>query len=96
MVDVVSVQDVPGSNISGLGDDELIFADGTVTSVGQIIALVLAVDQPAAQRGVKSVVVTYTDLPAVITIEVCVCEREGGGREGERERRIIATIFIGC
>ena len=71
MVDVVTVQDVPCSNI--LGVDEQVFADGTVTSVGQVIALVLAMDQPTAQCAVKSVVVTYSDLPAVITIEVCVC-----------------------
>ena len=85
VVDIVSVLDVPGTNIAGLDGDELVFADRTVTSVGQIIALVLARDQPSAQRGVRSVVVTYTDLPAVITIEVCRRERERG-RERERER----------
>ena len=71
VVDVVTVRDVPCSNI--LRPNEQVFADGTVTSVGQVIALVLTKDQFTAQCAVKSVVVTYSDLPAVITIEVCVC-----------------------
>ena len=48
------------------------FADGKVVTCGQIIGVVLARDQPLAQRAAKAVKVTYQDLPSVITIEVCV------------------------
>ncbi len=52
--------------------DEEVFADGKVTSIGQVIAVVVAESQPLAQRAAKAVKVTYEDLPSVITIEVCV------------------------
>ena len=66
----VSVNDVPGSNKTGLGMDECVFADGEVTAVGQIIGIVVAEDRLTAQRGAKSVKVTYSQLPAILTIEV--------------------------
>lgn len=72
VVDIVTAADVPGSNITGIGNDESVFADGTVTSVGQIIAIVLAKDKLIAMRAVKSVKVKYEVLPAVITIEVYI------------------------
>ena len=50
--------------------DEHVFQDGVVTSVGQIIGVVLANTQPLAQQAAKKVKVHYTDLPAVLTIEV--------------------------
>ena len=55
---------------AGVGKDEAVFADGKVVTFGQIIGVVLARDQPLAQRAVKAVKVTYQDLPSVITIEV--------------------------
>ena len=70
VVDVVTVADVPGSNIIGIGKDEAVFADGIVTSVGQIIAIVLAKDKLIAKRAVKCIKIEYDPLPAVITIEV--------------------------
>ena len=66
----VAVQDVPGSNETGLFGDEKVFADGRVTHFGQIIGMVLAENQMLAQRAAKLVKVSYSDLPAVITIEV--------------------------
>lgn len=66
----VSVQDVPGSNQTGLFNDEVVFADGKVTHFGQVIGMVLAENQMLAQRAARLVEVTYSDLPAVITIEV--------------------------
>jgi xanthine dehydrogenase/oxidase len=65
-----SVEDVPGSNSTGLYNDEMVFADGEVTHFGQIIGMVLARNQMVAQRAAKLVKVSYTDLPSVITIEV--------------------------
>ena len=66
----VSVQDVPGSNNTGLFGDEEVFADGKVTHFGQIIGMVLAENQMLAQRAAKLVKVSYNDLAAIITIEV--------------------------
>ncbi len=66
----VTVSDVPGSNITGVFSDELVFADGKVTHFGQVIGIVLAKNQMLAQQAAKEVKVQYTDLPSVITIEV--------------------------
>ena len=68
----VSAQDVPGSNTIGLINDDYIFADGKVTSIGQIIGIVVAKSKPLAQRTARDVKVTYTNLPSVLTIEVCI------------------------
>ena len=57
---------------TGAGGDDPVFADGKVVTCGQIIGVVLARDQPLAQRAAKAVKVTYQDLPSVITIEVHV------------------------
>ena len=67
---IVTADDVPGSNKTGLLNDESVFAVDKVTSVGQVIAVVLAEDELIASRAVSSVKVTYEDLPPVITIEV--------------------------
>ena len=62
---------VPSTNqFSGVSRDEELFADGKVTCIGQVIAVVVAESQPLAQRAAKAVKVTYEDLPSVITIEV--------------------------
>ena len=66
----VSAKDVPGSNTISLTHDENIFADDEVTAVGQIIGIVVAEDRLTAQRGAKTVRVTYNKLPTVLTIEV--------------------------
>ena len=50
--------------------DEVVFADGVVTHFGQIVGVVLAENQPLAQRAARAVSVSYDDLPSVITIEV--------------------------
>ena len=41
-----------------------------VTSVGQIIGIVVAKNKDIAKRGAKLVKVNYTKLPTIITIEV--------------------------
>ena len=66
----VAVEDIPGSNMTGIHGDEMVFADGNVTHIGQVIGMVLASNQILAQQATKLVQVSYTDLPAVITIEV--------------------------
>ena len=54
----------------GVFKDERVFADGTVSSVGQIMAMVIADDKLTAQQLAKQVKVNYQDLPTVLTIEV--------------------------
>ena len=54
----------------GLANDQLVFADGTVTAIGQVIAVVVAENQPLAQRAAKEVKIVYEDLPSILTIEV--------------------------
>ena len=66
----VTVEDLPGSNETGLFNDELVFAEGEVNHFGQIIGMVLADNQMLAQRAAKLVQVEYTDMSSIITIEV--------------------------
>ena len=66
----VSAEDVPGSNVTGVFADEVVFAEGEVTFIGQVIGMILAEDRMIARRAAKLVKVSYTDLPSVITIEV--------------------------
>ena len=54
----------------GLKLDEFVFADGKVNFIGQVIGMIVAESKPLAQRAAKAVMVTYEDLPAVVTIEV--------------------------
>ena len=68
---LVTVDDVPGTNVTGIFKDECVFADKKVTAIGQIIALVVAKDQLQAQQAAKLVQVNYSNLPPVLTIEVC-------------------------
>ena len=56
--------------LPGIGGDETVFADGKVNHIGQIIGIIVAESQPIAQRAVKTVQVTYEDLPSIITIDV--------------------------
>lgn len=56
----------------GSGEDEQVFREDTVTSVGQIIAIVLAKNKAMAQRYAKEVKVNYEKLVPVLTIEVII------------------------
>lgn len=53
-------------------EDELVFADGEVNFIGQLIGIIMASSLPLAQKAAKTVQVTYEDLPSVLTIEVCM------------------------
>ena len=67
----ISASDVPGSNDgTGVGKDEQVFRASSVTSVGQIIGIVLARNKTLAQSYAKKVKVNYTPLEPVLTIEV--------------------------
>uniref|UniRef100_A0A6J0V358 Xanthine dehydrogenase/oxidase n=1 Tax=Pogona vitticeps TaxID=103695 RepID=A0A6J0V358_9SAUR len=68
----VSAKDIPGSNITGIANDELIFAEDTVTCVGHIIGGVLADTQEHSRRAARAVKVTYEDLTPIVTIEEAI------------------------
>ena len=61
---------IPPQSFPGLSLDEEVFADGKVTTFGQVIGVIVAENQPLAQRAAKAVRVTYEELPSIITIEV--------------------------
>uniref|UniRef100_A0A3Q2NRT4 Xanthine dehydrogenase n=1 Tax=Fundulus heteroclitus TaxID=8078 RepID=A0A3Q2NRT4_FUNHE len=60
--------DVPGSNITGMRQDETVFADGQVTCVGHIVGAVVADTQLHAQRAAKAVKIQYEELEPVEAI----------------------------
>ncbi len=68
---ILLARDIPGNN--GIGvirrDEEPLLADDEVSYIGQPIGLVLAKTQEAAQYGARLVEVSYTSLPAIITID---------------------------
>ncbi|KAM6893551.1 xanthine dehydrogenase/oxidase [Xenentodon cancila] len=63
---------VPGSNTTGLKQDETIFADGEVTCVGHVIGAVVADSQLHAQRAAKAVRIQYEELQPVVTIQEAI------------------------
>ena len=72
--DLVTAADVPegGQKLIGLGDDDPIFSDGVVTSVGAPLGMVLAGTIVCAREVVEYIgkeCVSYEDLPAVITLD---------------------------
>nr|XP_045004300.1 aldehyde oxidase 2 [Jaculus jaculus] len=67
VVDVVTAEDIPGTNGS---EDEKLLAVDEVLCVGQVICAVVAETDVQAKRAVKKIKITYEDLePVVFTIE---------------------------
>ncbi|KAF7207112.1 xanthine dehydrogenase/oxidase [Nothobranchius furzeri] len=67
--------DVPGSNITGVKQDETVFADGQVSCVGHIIGAVVADTQVHAQRAAKAVKIQYEELQPIVTIQEAIAAR---------------------
>jgi xanthine dehydrogenase/oxidase len=70
--DVVTVADlpVPSANMMGLGNDDPVFADGTITAYGEPIALVVAETLRMAQDAaawIQQNGIAYTQLDPVVT-----------------------------
>ncbi|XP_066863023.1 xanthine dehydrogenase/oxidase [Kogia breviceps] len=82
----LSADDIPGSNETGLFNDETVFAKDKVTCVGHIIGAVVADTPEHAQRAAHGVKVTYEDLPAVITIEDAIKNNSFYGSELKIEK----------
>ncbi|KAI4587118.1 hypothetical protein MJG53_004905 [Ovis ammon polii x Ovis aries] len=82
----LSADDIPGSNETGLFNDETVFAKDKVTCVGHIIGAVVADTPEHAQRAAHGVKVTYEDLPAIITIEDAIKNNSFYGSELKIEK----------
>ncbi|XP_059516200.1 xanthine dehydrogenase/oxidase isoform X2 [Myotis daubentonii] len=82
----VSADDIPGSNTTGLGDDETIFAKDKVTCVGHIIGAVVTDTPEHAQRAAQGVKITYEELPAIISIEDAIKNNSFWGPELKIEK----------
>ncbi|ALK95895.1 aldehyde oxidase [Massilia sp. WF1] len=68
VVAVYTAQDIPGANDCGpIIHDDPILADGLVQYVGQPLFVVVADSHDNARRAAKKGVVTYEELPAILT-----------------------------
>lgn len=73
VADFVSLQDLPGSNIwNPPSMDEVFFAEDKVYTVGQIIGVILAETKAQAQAGARAVLITYEELPYLLTIDEAI------------------------
>ncbi|KAM9069776.1 xanthine dehydrogenase/oxidase [Sarcophilus harrisii] len=82
----LSADDIPGSNETGLANDETVFAKHTVTCVGHIIGAVVTDTPEHAQRAAQAVKITYEELPAIITIEDAIKNNSFYGAEIKIEK----------
>jgi len=70
VVGVFSSCDVPGeNNVAPVSGEDPLFQDGCVTHVGQSLFAVAATTRRAARRAAKLAVITYEQLPALVSIE---------------------------
>ena len=72
--DLITVADIPknGQKLVGLGDDDPVFCDGLVTSVGAPIGMVVADSIGIARKAahfIENECIVYEDLHPVITLE---------------------------
>jgi xanthine dehydrogenase large subunit len=68
VVAVYTAQDIPGTNDCGpIIHDDPILADGLVQYVGQPVFIVVADSHDNARRAAKKGIVTYEELPAILT-----------------------------
>nr|XP_031540787.1 xanthine dehydrogenase/oxidase isoform X2 [Vicugna pacos] len=82
----LSADDIPGSNKTGLFNDETVFAKDKVTCVGHVVGAVVADTPEHTQRAAHGVKVSYEDLPAIITIEDAIKNNSFYGSELKIEK----------
>ena len=75
----ITVADIPegGHNLIGLGEDDPVFSDGVVTSVGAPIGLAVAetiATARAAAAFIEQECIAYEDLPAVLTLDEAIAQ----------------------
>ncbi len=76
---LVTVADIPpgGNNLIGLGEDDPVFSQDVVTSVGAPIGLVAAETMAVAREAavyVEAECIAYEDLPAVLTLDEAIAK----------------------
>jgi xanthine dehydrogenase/oxidase len=75
----ITAADVPtgGHNLIGLGEDDPVFSDGVVTSVGAPIGLAVAATLVTARDAAEFIeqeCIAYEDLPAVLTLDEAIAQ----------------------
>jgi len=98
VVRVLTAQDVPGLNDSGIKGDEPLFP-AEVMYHGQAVAWVLAETEEAARLGAAQVVVEYEPLPAILTIQEAIAQGSFQGatlqaRRGDLEQGFSASARV--
>ncbi|XP_037751532.1 xanthine dehydrogenase/oxidase isoform X2 [Chelonia mydas] len=68
----ISAKDIPGSNVTGVANDELVFADNTVTCIGHVIGGVVADTHEHSRRAAKAVKIKYEDFTPIVTIQEAI------------------------
>jgi xanthine dehydrogenase/oxidase len=103
----ITAADVPegGHNLIGLGEDDPVFSDGVVTSVGAPIGLAVAatvVTARAAAAFIEKECIAYEDLPAVLTLEEAIAKdtsmpmiRKAGDPDEDVQQRMPALTRAG-
>ncbi len=103
----VTVADIPegGENLIGLGEDDPVFSDGVVTSVGAPIGLAVAetiVTAREAAAFIEDECIAYEDLPAVLTLDEAIAQdtampmiRKARDPDEDVEQRIPSLIRPG-
>ena len=76
----ITLADIPagGEQFIGMGDDDPVFSDGLVTSVGALIALAVAEAIATARESaafIETECIAYEDLPAVLTLEEAIAQK---------------------
>ncbi len=98
VVRVLTAQDVPGLNDSGIKGDEPLFPS-EVMYHGQAVAWVLAETEEAARLGALQVEVEYEPLPAILTIQEAIAQGSFQGatlqaRRGDLEQGFSASARL--
>jgi xanthine dehydrogenase/oxidase len=103
----ITVRDIPpaGQNLIGLGEDDPVFSDGVVTSVGAPIGLAVAESIATARDAaafIENECIAYEDLPAVLTLDDAIAlntampmVRKGGHPDEDVQQRIPSVTRAG-
>jgi xanthine dehydrogenase large subunit len=95
VVRVLTADDVPGRNDSGIRHDEPLFP-AEVMHHGQAVCWVLAQTLEAARRGASRVEVDYEPLPALLTIHDAIAADSFQGARPTAERGDVAASLAGA
>ena len=91
--DFVTIKDLPGSNIwNPPAMDEVLFAEDTVFTCGQVIGVVLAETKNQAQNAAKAIKIEYEELPYILTIDEAIAANSFFKPEPKLERGDISLI----